>query len=103
MRFGRRWESQREPRKKSSDYSTELLENLRGGVELLDPVYTRSPQPPESLSESPKPQFPTISFPSPPRAPDLGVGGFERAAPTSADPKEALESARARGCAGSTA
>ena len=27
---------------------------------------------------------------------------LERAAPTSADPKEALESARARGCAGST-
>ena len=77
MRFGRRWESQREPRRKSSDYSRELLENLRGGVELLDQVGPRSPQPPESLSESPKPQFPTISFPSPPHAPDLGVGGFK--------------------------
>ncbi len=97
MRFGRRWESQREPRRESSDSSKELLENLRGCVELLDQVATRSPQPPESFSESLKPQFPTPS-----RAPDLGVGGFERAAPTSADPKEALQSARARGCAGST-
>ena len=83
IHVGGRWESHREPRRKSSDSNRELLENLRGGVELLDPVELRSPQPPESFSESLKPQFPTPS-----RAPDLGVGGFERAAPTAADPEK---------------
>ena len=55
---GERRRSHREPRSKSSDYSRELLENLRSPVELLVQLALRSPQPPEPLSESPKPLFP---------------------------------------------
>ena len=66
-----------------------------------DHFHTRAPAPIDSQLSLPT-RFSRRGFPGDPHAGPLGVGGFERAAPTSADPKEALQSARARGCAGST-
>ena len=47
--------------------------------------YPPAPNPPVLLSKLPFSTFPKASH-----APDLGVGGFERAAPTAADPREKL-------------
>ena len=51
----------------------------------LGPLDAPAPSPPVLLSKLPFSTFPTAS-----RTPDLGVGGFERAAPTAADPREKL-------------
>ena len=56
-----------------------------GSLEL---VGAPAPSPPELVSKLPFDQFPFCTFPKPPHTPDLGVGGFERAAPSAADPEK---------------
>ena len=58
---------------------------------------TPAPSPPELVSKLPFEQFPSCTLPKPSHTPDPGVGGFERAAPTAADPKETMSSKRVVG------
>ena len=55
----------------------------RGPLVLLE---SPAPSPPVLFSKLPFSTFPKASH-----TPDLGVGGFERAAPTAADPREKLQ------------
>ena len=68
------------------------MHGSRGPLVLL---VAPAPSPPVLLSKLPFSTFPKAS-----RTPDLGVSGFERAAPTAADPRDKLLSESVGGCSG---
>ena len=65
-----------------------------------NPWYPPAPSPPVLLSKLPFSTFPFDTFRKASHTPDLGVGGFERAAPTAADPRDKLLSESVKGCSG---
>ena len=85
---GDRRRSHREPRSATFAKPYSFHRFLKVPVELLATVALRSPQPPEPLSESPKPFFPAPIFPAPSRAPDPGVGGLTGLRPLPPTPKK---------------